>query len=216
MSAEACYLTRAVISARTIVGRGIRDTYAWHQLVWRAFPGRDGAPRDFLTRLDDKPAGTQLLIVSPLLPLRPNWLEERDAWDSRPISPSFFQARRYRFQLRANPTVKRVVRDVAGVRKKNGRREPITGTTELHAWLDRKGTAGGFRVCDEPLLDVWNEHQRFTKTPRQGTAIHGTHNVAEFTGALEVTDPPLFHSTFCKGIGSAKAFGFGLLVLAPF
>jgi hypothetical protein len=32
---------------------------------------------------------------------------------------------------------------------------------------------------------------------------------------LTVTDPALFRQTFTTGIGSAKAFGFGLLALAP-
>ncbi len=30
-----------------------------------------------------------------------------------------------------------------------------------------------------------------------------------------MTDPAKFHETFTRGIGSAKAFGFGLLVIAP-
>jgi CRISPR system Cascade subunit CasE len=37
----------------------------------------------------------------------------------------------------------------------------------------------------------------------------------EFQGVLELTDPAIFHETFARGIGSAKAFGFGLIVLAP-
>jgi hypothetical protein len=32
---------------------------------------------------------------------------------------------------------------------------------------------------------------------------------------LEVTDAPAFRATLQRGIGSAKAFGFGLLVIAP-
>ena len=36
-----------------------------------------------------------------------------------------------------------------------------------------------------------------------------------FDGLLAVTDPALFRNTLQTGIGSAKAFGFGLLSLAP-
>ena len=36
-----------------------------------------------------------------------------------------------------------------------------------------------------------------------------------YQGILNVTDPAAFHRTFTRGIGSAKAFGFGLLVIAP-
>ncbi|MEI6786093.1 MAG: type I-E CRISPR-associated protein Cas6/Cse3/CasE [Verrucomicrobiota bacterium] len=37
----------------------------------------------------------------------------------------------------------------------------------------------------------------------------------EFRGTLRVTDPAAFHRTFQTGLGSGKAFGFGLLVIAP-
>jgi CRISPR system Cascade subunit CasE len=37
----------------------------------------------------------------------------------------------------------------------------------------------------------------------------------EFQGSLRVVDPNKFRSAFAQGIGSAKAFGFGMLVLAP-
>jgi hypothetical protein len=37
----------------------------------------------------------------------------------------------------------------------------------------------------------------------------------EFQGELTVTNPDQLRVTVATGIGSAKAFGFGLLVLAP-
>jgi CRISPR system Cascade subunit CasE len=37
----------------------------------------------------------------------------------------------------------------------------------------------------------------------------------EFRGTLRVTDPAKFRRVFTGGLGSAKAFGFGLLVIAP-
>ena len=216
MSTPTCHLTRALIGPRTVYARGLHDAYAWHQLVWKAFPGRDGEARDFLTRLDDKPGGMQLLIVSPAEPTRPDWLSEYDEWESKAIPSGFFQARCYRFQLHANPTVKRVVRDAAGVRKKGGKREAIKGEAELRAWLQRKGEAGGFRLPESAPPEVFSDVRHFAKKPKSGQAMNGTHGAVEFSGILEVTDPMLFLThTFTKGIGSAKAFGFGLLVLAP-
>jgi CRISPR system Cascade subunit CasE len=35
-----------------------------------------------------------------------------------------------------------------------------------------------------------------------------------FSGRLEVTDAALFRDALAKGIGSGKAFGFGLLSIA--
>ncbi len=216
MSGTPSHLTRVLIGPRTVFARGLHDTYAWHQLVWKAFPGRDGEARDFLTRLDDKPGGTQLLIVSSTEPARPDWLGEHDQWQSKAIPIGFFQARRYRFQLHANPTIKRVVRDAAGNRKKNGKRESIKGEVELRGWLQRKGEAGGFSLPDSAPPEIFSDVSRFSKRPKTGQSMTGILGAVDFSGILEVTDPGLFLSqTFTKGIGSAKAFGFGLLVLAP-
>jgi CRISPR system Cascade subunit CasE len=218
MSVSVCYLTRALVSAGTIFQRGLRDGYAWHQLVWKAFPDRDGQARDFLTRLDTKSGGTQLLIISPTVPTRPEWLTDRDQWETKEIPLGYFQSRTYRFQLHANPTVKRVVRGPDGVKKKNGRREPITDEGELRSWLDRKGQAGGFELLEDAPLLIETDVTRFKKKPKdaESPGTFGTHGTVDFSGVLHVTDPALFLThTFAKGLGSAKAFGFGLLVVAP-
>jgi CRISPR system Cascade subunit CasE len=198
--------------------RGIKDAYSWHQLVWQAFPGRDGEPRDFLTRLDDKPGGTQLLVVSPVEPIRPDWLGEGDTWETKPIPPTYFQARRYRFQLRANPTHK-PVKDQGGnyiADAKKRKRRAITDAAELVAWLQRKGETGGFRLVEGAPVETWGEVQHFEKRPAGGPQHRGVHGAVDFAGVLEITDPGSFlTATFAKGLGSAKAFGFGLLVLAP-
>ncbi len=187
-------------------------------MVWQAFPGRDGEKRDFLTRLDDKSGGTQLLIVSPIAPVRPDWLGDQDVWETKPIPPAYFQARRYRFQLRANPTHK-PVKDKDGnyiADAKKRKRRVVTGEVELAAWLRRKGEAGGFRLSESAPLETWSEVQRFEKRPAEGPQHRGIHGTVDFSGIIEITDPALFlAATFAKGIGSAKAFGFGLLVLAP-
>ena len=51
----------------------IRDTHDWHQRVWQAFGGRDGAPRDFLTRVDQIDDGYRMLVVSATPAHRPDW-----------------------------------------------------------------------------------------------------------------------------------------------
>ncbi len=163
--AVTCWLTRALITPRTVFARGLKDAYPWHQLLWQGFPGRDGERRDFLTRLDEKPEGTQALIVSPLEPVRPAWLGDTDTWETKPIPPAYFQPRRYRFQLRANPTHK-PVKDEHGnyiADAKRRKRRAIQGETELAAWLRRKGENGGFWVVESASLEIWSDVQRFEK-----------------------------------------------------
>jgi CRISPR system Cascade subunit CasE len=98
-----------------------------------------------------------------------------------------------------------------GSRKKNGCRVPITQREDLIAWLQRKAAAGGFTLNADSLRTIPRGREFFHK---DGTS-HGTHTAVEFQGELAVTDPAQLRATVAAGIGSAKAFGFGLLVLAP-
>ena len=70
---------------------------------------------------------------------------------------------------------------------------------------------GGFYIADPENLRTVPKPRRYFQ---KGTT-HGVHYAVEFQGVLTVTDSALFRTTFTTGIGSAKAFGFGLLALAP-
>ena len=61
------HLTQGFLDFGTAARLGLRDVYDWHQLVWQAFPGKDGQPRQFLTRLDrqERDGCFRLLILSP-------------------------------------------------------------------------------------------------------------------------------------------------------
>jgi len=203
------YLTQAHLNFATALRRRLRDGYDWHQAVWQVFPGRDGQQRDFLTRLDTRDDGFRLLIVSPVQPTRPSWWPGGpEAWQTKPVPESFFSRGRYAFQLRANPTKKVAVKNPDGTMKKHGRREPLRTPDELLAWLQRKAAQGGFAV---ERSEVHREgREAFIKNGRAGT-----HSTVDFRGVLVVKDPAAFQQTFRTGIGSAKAFGFGLLVIAP-
>ena len=182
-----------------------RKTYC---SVWKAFPGRDGEQRDFLTRLDRRREGFRLLIVSSTEPSRPSWCPA-EGWKTKPIPESYFTRRRYIFQLCANPT-KKVASKPDGTVTKNGRRVPLGKREELIEWIKRKGEQGGFGVDEAALRTFSRGREYFDKNGRQGL-----HSAVELQGVLTVTDPAKFHETFTCGIGSAKAFGFGLLVIAP-
>lgn len=187
----------------------IRDAYDWHQRVWQAFRGRDGQPRDFLIRVDRKEEAYRVLILSRTIPAKPDWCPTA-CFGSKQIPEEFFGHASYRFSLLANPTTK-VRSNQAGERTKNGRRVPLTGREELVAWLQRKAAAGGFTLNLPSLRTIPRGREYFHKDSRS----RGTHAAVEFQGELSVTDSARFRATVAAGIGSAKAFGFGLLVLAP-
>lgn len=197
------------IAARQWKGGGFRDSYAWHKRVWEAFPGQPDAKRSFLTRLDDTGQDFRLLILSSESPIRPDWCPV-DQWQTKVVNDAFFQHPAYQFSLLANPTRKQVIRDENGVRKKNGRRVALVQREDLLAWIERKASEHGFQVDSATLKTVPRPRQHFLKA-----SSGGTHTATEFVGTLRVTNPASFKEAATHGIGSAKAFGFGLLCLAP-
>jgi CRISPR system Cascade subunit CasE len=212
------YLTQILVPYELAVRQlRIRDTYDWHQRVWQAFGGRDGAPREFLTRVDQIDDVYRLLVVSQSLPSKPDWCPT-DCFQTKPMPDAFFTHTGYRFSLLANPTKKIVDPSKAKVirpdgrleRNKNSKRVPLIRREDLLAWLGRKAEAGGFAVQLDAVRTIPRGREYFFKP-----GARGVHYATEFQGALQVTDAARFRETFARGIGSAKAFGFGLLVLAP-
>ncbi len=204
------HLTQILVSYEDAVRiLRIRDTYDWHQRVWQAFGTSDGQPRDFLIRVDRKEEAYRVLILSRSTPKKPDWCPT-SCFGTKAIPDDYFQYARYRFSLLANPTRKLRVDNPDGTRKKNGRRVPIAKREELVTWLQRKAEAGGFSVDPDSLLTIPRGREFFHKPD-----AHGTHTAIEFKGELAVRDPAQFRLTVAAGIGSAKAFGFGLLLLAP-
>ncbi len=205
------HLTQVTLDIATASRLRLRDCYDWHQAVWKAFPGRDGQKREYLTRLDQRREGFRLLIVSPAQPVRPDWCPaDAESWKTKEIPANFFTRHRYAFQLCANPTKKVSKERADGSLTKNGRRVPLGQREELAEWIKRKGDQGGFTVDESALRTFSRGREYFEKNGQRGLC-----SAVEFQGTLAVTDPAKFHEAFTRGIGSAKAFGFGLLVIAP-
>lgn len=198
------YITRIRVSSREAAKLRLADAYAWHQTLWRAFPDRDGQQRDFLTRVDRKGTEFQVLLLSPRQPAVQPWGQ----WESKPIPEEFWNYQRYRFSLRANPTQMRVVRLPDGSRRRNGLRTGIYQPEELNRWLARKLKDAGCGLetasFDPPV------EERFVRRGR-----HGKHLRVDFRGVLTVGDRERFREAAGRGIGRARGFGFGMLLLDP-
>ena len=188
----------------------IRDSYDWHQHLWHCFPGRDGAARDFLVRIDEQEESYRVLLLSRPPATRPAWCPSEN-FATKPVPDAFFTHTAYAFSLLANPT-KKVRSNAAGERTKNGRRVPLTTRGDLIAWLERKAAVSGFAVESDATQTVPRGREYFRK---DSARTQGLHAAVEFRGHLRVTDAVAFRAAVAAGVGSAKAFGFGLLVLAP-
>lgn len=218
------YLTRVFLDYETAAMRRIHDAYDWHQAVWKAFPHLDrqrndrrdeGTPRFFLTRLDEdhRRGGFRLYILSATAPVRPPWCPDHvENWESKPVVPAFLEHSRYRFSLRANPTKKLNPKGPDGLRHGQGKRVPLRELKDLHGWMERKATAAGFEAEYGTLRIMPRGLQHFAKEKERAL---GTVGAVNFEGCLRVLDHDAFKNAFANGIGSAKAFGFGLLLIAP-
>lgn len=215
------YLTQVLLDYDTAYKAGLRDTYAWHRKIWQAFPGRDGASRDFLTRMDPLDQQMRLLVLSQTPPERPKWCPE-SGWQSKEVPTGFLDGSAYRFSLVANPTRKVRAFTADGARAKQGKRQFITHREDrpgpdgkphggLLSWLARKAETGGFLLPDLPGVRTIPRPRAFFN---KGGKL-GLHGGVEFQGHLRVTDPGKFREAVVHGLGSAKAFGFGMLVLDP-
>jgi hypothetical protein len=90
-------------------------------------------------------------------------------------------------------------------------------------WLAQMGAGKGFRVVDEEssplLMEGVHTIVRNPGTERGGSnqdkSTEKRYNAGLFDGVLICTDPDRLRDALINGVGHAKAFGFGLLSIAP-
>lgn len=191
------------------VQRFLSDLDHLHHKVMTAFPSRAGR---VLFRIEPSgkrsahPAQAVVLIQSEA---EPCWqcgaLPGSATAECKRFDPNFRSGQRLRFRLRTNPTVKKKREG-----KKNGARLGVLGEERQLAWLEKKAEAGGFKVNGCVTVD---EGMVTGKKPTDNHRL--SFRAVRYEGMLTVTDPARFAYTLRSGIGSGKAFGFGLLSLAP-
>lgn len=135
---------------------------------------------------------------------------------------TFTEGQRLSFRLRANPTM----RLSAGTGHK-GKRIGIYDEEKQRKWLNKKAQQGGFQIMRAEICAgdkvQWEELRDISQQKRQAYQQNPTTEKPppktglleiQFDGILQVTDPTLFLAAIRSGIGSGKAFGFGLLSVA--
>lgn len=141
-----------------------------------------------------------------------------------------------RFRLLADPTrkIKTTTRAQvdAGTPKSNGCRVPLRDDETRLEWLSRKGKDHGFnllsvRISKEVPDVIVRSHgisegkkilqAVLTKKGKKddGATTSLTFEGVLFDGYLRVTDKALLVNAIRSGIGPGKAYGFGLLSVAP-
>jgi CRISPR system Cascade subunit CasE len=142
---------------------------------------------------------------------------------------------RYRFRLRVNPTRRVHRRATTGpdpakgrLRREKpeamGKRVELTREADQIEWLRRQAERAGFHIVSVRRLPDWPESKADVPalTASHTWKIRGFKRGTQlslfsvlFEGVLEITDAEAFRCTLQKGIGPGKAFGCGLLSIAP-
>lgn len=185
-----------------------------------------GADSGFLFRIDSQPGGRAVILVQSAI--KPDWeyafhnakyllaaYPEAKSYD-----PKFIEGQHLKFRLAANPT-RRLSKNSPDAKDESvGKRVPVP-TDQLFDWLDIKAGKSGFAINKDSTA-VQPGYVYFKKFRKQNDKSKIEKNGEQsrlrsvrYEGALEVIDAETFRNTLINGIGSGKAFGFGLLSVAP-
>lgn len=217
------YLTRFEINPAR---RAARDLLAspqkLHAAVLAGFPTLAAAPAQegrVLWRLDQRDHQALLYIVSPLKPDLTHLVENvgwptTHGWDTRDYAPLLDRLKagdEWAFRLKANPVSNRRKTDDATRTQRFGHVTVAQQTDWLLARTERHGFTIPCGEHKEP--DVAVRGRENLKFQRRGRTV--TLATAVFEGRLEIIDPEALRHSLTHGIGHAKAYGCGLLTLAP-
>lgn len=231
------YLSKIPLNPRRLATqRLIADRRALHAAILAGSPDQPvplpalDQPR-VLWRLDtDQPYRPVVLAVTPT---RPDYLHlaEQAGWpaseapfltrDYRPLLDRLTAGQRYTFRLTANAT--HSVRgggqpdapDAPAERQRGKRMGHVTQMQQL-GWLLERAPRLGIRL--PPLAGSGQPDVTVTGRSREAFRHDQgrvTLAVATFEGRLQITDPVQLRQALTRGVGPAKAYGCGLLTLAP-
>lgn len=228
------YLTRFQINparrgARELLGSPQR----LHAAVLAAFPQTADERGRVLWRVDRDEHRTWLYLVSRTEPdlthvvEQAGWPATQAGWDTRPygaLLSRLADGQRWAFRLTANPT--RTTSAHGSVRhpqdrpaeldprgRPKARRYGHVTVDQQLEWLRARVDGWGFALPEGDTGGVvvhGRETVRFRRDERTVTIAR-----ASFDGVLEVTDVGLLRDVLTTGAGPAKAYGCGLLTLAP-
>lgn len=175
---------------------------------------RRAAGSGFLFRIDPLPNGRVMILVQSAI--EPDWgyaFHNADYLlaappEVKPFEPRFSKGQCLRFRIAGNPTRRLSKHSPDAKEESIGKRVPVP-TDQLIDWLARRAESAGFFI------------QRDATTLQPGYIYMNKNGKGQrlrsvlFDGLLHVTDSDAFRQALVCGIGSGKAFGFGLLSVAP-
>ncbi|MFC5186059.1 type I-E CRISPR-associated protein Cas6/Cse3/CasE [Actinomadura harenae] len=205
------WITQILPNQNRLVLSELNDAVKLHRRIMTLFPEQLGpTPRQraaVLFRLDEAPTGFSILAQSALKPDVNQLPADYGTALVKPLTPLLGHLSRgvnVHYRITANATRKLGKNTTAGRPKEV---VPLLGA-EADQWWVRQAESIGLAlhtVHSSQLANATGRHR------------HGrlTHARTRFDGTATVTDPAILIHHVQSGIGRAKAFGCGLLTLAP-
>jgi CRISPR system Cascade subunit CasE len=234
------YLSRIWLNPlRTGAQRLLRNPQAVHAAVLGGI-ARQPVTERVLWRLETDGAHRAALLV--LTNSTPSWehLVEQAGWphadepqalvrDYKPLLDQLQRGREFAFRLHANPTTAtrhptkpsatQQQRLAEGPRTRGVRVAHRTAPHQLD-WVRKSLPKWGFELpstadgADDVLL-IGRERVSFSKAGQGDRTHRVTLTTATFEGRIRIADPTLASSSLLSGVGTARAYGCGLITLAP-
>ena len=198
-----------------------RSVYEAHQALWDVFSDGPERERDFLYRETDP--GVFLAVSAREPGPRPQLASA----DTKPYDPRLRAGERVLFSLRVNPV--RKTRDERGRQVRHDivqdlrKRLMAEGTPQQRLptrlelaertaghWLAARRAALGLEIDSEALMVEAYDNRRFRKAKGGAEVVVTT---LDLRGFATVADPEALRTALFEGVGPAKAFGCGLLLV---
>lgn len=202
------------------------NAYAEHQAVWRLLGVDDEQPRDFLFRREEQAHHPTFYLLAPREPMDSSGLW---AIQTRSYTPQLAEGQRLAFSLRANPTRTRKATDdpndkrryrddvVMQAKRVEAEQQPDPTRRASQAelvqrvgpeWLADRSERCGFAL-EELLVDGYFQHRFYKRGNKEPIRI----STLDYQGILRITDLAAFEKVLFQGIGPAKGFGCGMLLI---
>jgi CRISPR system Cascade subunit CasE len=206
--------TEMYISRVEMSWDSVKNPYEYHRRLWRLFPGEMREPRragegerqGFLFRVEESRTGRMArFLVQSRRP--PEQITGLTLLGYREFHPQPDAGQRLAFLLTANPvkTINDTARETKLNKKSEKCRVPLLREEERREWLTRKLADA---VMVEAVSVLPHAPFYFRKGGQGGKLVP-----VSFEGVLRVLNGPALVRALENGIGPAKAFGCGLMLV---
>ncbi len=222
------FFSKMILNREAAVSGRFRDLvtgpYQVHEMIWDLFADHPERRRDFLYRTELTGKEPVVYMLSSREPVY-----DGNIWsvDSKPFHPVLRAGDLLHFRIRVNPVVTKTEPD--SKRKRIRHRHDVIMDAkrrlreanvpfsmsdlvqqESVRWLSLRGDNGGYRLCEDRVIAGGYRKMQFSHGRKKNSI---SISVVDCDGVLQVTDPDLFLRMLYTGLGPAKGFGCGLMMI---